>query len=189
MVFITAFCGRQTSGKSTAAEYLVKKHMYIKLRFSNYLKKMLHDGLGVPVKYIDGDMKNESCDILCGKTARFAMQTLGTEWGRNIIHPDIWAHALRRDIEWYLANGIYRFVIDDLRFISEERYLSTLAKNGINDRRVKLQVIKIERKNVKILDHESENQIEYIDSDWTMQNNLSKEELYKSIDSIFNGGI
>jgi hypothetical protein len=50
-------------------------------------------------------------------TPRFMMQTLGTEWGRKIIHPEIWLLAWKRSVEELGAYG--NVVVDDVRFPNE----------------------------------------------------------------------
>jgi hypothetical protein len=53
------------------------------------------------------------------------MQTLGTEWGRNTIHPDFWVIIAAQKIERLLGHsyrqGTIRLqaVIDDVRFGNE----------------------------------------------------------------------
>lgn len=58
--------------------------------------------------------KGDPIDQLCGKSLREGLQTLGTEWGRNIIGEDVWInHLLHR------STGVPRIAIDDLRFPNE----------------------------------------------------------------------
>lgn len=60
---------------------ILEKVGYTRIRFADRLKKMLREGLGIPDEYIDGYKKNESCEWLCGRTARHAMVTLGYRMG------------------------------------------------------------------------------------------------------------
>ena len=55
-------------------------------------------------------------DLLGGKTMRYALQTLGTEWGRDLLHEELWSW-----IGWERASKApYDVVIfDDVRFSSE----------------------------------------------------------------------
>lgn len=52
------------------------------------------------------------------KTPRFAMQTLGTEWGRDMIDPDLWIRATMRRAACLRRVGT-PVVITDVRFDSE----------------------------------------------------------------------
>ncbi len=44
---------------------------------------------------IEGSLKAKPCSLLAGKTPRHAMQTLGTEWGRNCIGDGFWINLWR----------------------------------------------------------------------------------------------
>lgn len=88
--------GKKGSGKDTAAEAL-EALGFQNVKFAGALKAMLRTLLayqGVDEvtigRMIDGDLKEVPTEFLAGKTPRFAMQTLGTEWGRTLIGPDFW---------------------------------------------------------------------------------------------------
>jgi hypothetical protein len=53
-----------------------------------------------------------------GKSPRQLLQSLGTEWGRTLVHPDIWVRATLEDARPWLARGI-SVVITDVRFDNE----------------------------------------------------------------------
>jgi hypothetical protein len=117
--------GHAGSGKTTAAKYLVQEKSYICVPFAAPLKKMLR-GLGLTDRETDGDLKEQPSDILMGVTPRFAMQRLGTEWGRNLIHPDLWIELWRREAERLIAGG-HGVVSDDCRFPNEADVLRKLG--------------------------------------------------------------
>lgn len=179
MVHIIALCGRQGSGKTTIAKHIELRHSYVRLRFADRLKRMLIYGLGVPEEYIDGDMKNEPCPELCGRTGRHAMRTLGTEWGRDMIHSQLWVNTLSRDIEGFQRAGITKFVIDDLRFLGEVDWLHKMKSDT-----VQVDIIKVERDGVAVSGHQSECEIDAIRYDWIIYNNGSKDRVYESVDHI-----
>lgn len=106
--------GKSGVGKSTITHELVRMFGVKRISFATPLKEMLIT-LGLTDAQVYGDQKNEPCDVLCGKTPRWAMQTLGTEWGRDLIHSDLWIKAWQRQV---LATdgGI---VTDDCRFQNE----------------------------------------------------------------------
>lgn len=113
---IVAFTGLAGSGKSTAAAYLVKRHGYERVRFAGPLKAMMA-ALGCTPEQIDGSEKELPCDLLGGKSPRHAMQTLGTEWGRDLITPDLWIRAWQAAVAKVPA-GV-PIVVDDCRFPNE----------------------------------------------------------------------
>ncbi|SDW38102.1 hypothetical protein [Nitrosomonas communis] len=59
----------------------------------------------------DRDLKEKPHDDLLGKSPRDVMQSFGVEWGRKLIHPDIWVKRVENLIDHYL-----RLVLSDVRF-------------------------------------------------------------------------
>ena len=43
-----------------------------------------------------------------GKTPRYLMQTLGTEWGRMMVDGDLWVELCCVRIRWALSQGTQR---------------------------------------------------------------------------------
>ena len=116
--------GKAGSGKSTAAEYLVQNGWH-RIKFADPLKDMLR-AIGLDNRHIEGELKELPCDILSGATPRHAMQTLGTEWGRGMIHPDLWIDLARRKISLAMASGL-SVVVDDVRFENEAQVIRDLG--------------------------------------------------------------
>lgn len=70
-------------------------------------------------------------------SVRKVMQTLGTEWGREHLGPDIWVDCMRVRAERARKNGVTHFIIDDVRFPNEVEMIQSLdgtvvalARNG-----------------------------------------------------------
>lgn len=117
---IIAFAGTAGAGKDTAAAAL---EGYETVKFAGALKAMLEAFLryqGCPEemigRYIEGDLKQQPCPYICGRTMRHAMKTLGTEWGREMIAKNIWTSAVENHIE---SNGLQNVTITDVRFHNE----------------------------------------------------------------------
>lgn len=105
--------GVMRSGKTTVADYLCQSYGFTRIKFADPLKDMLRS-LGLNEDEIEGDLKMQPCNLLMGQTPRHAMQTLGTEWGRNMIHPNLWTRA------WSERAGRHQLVVaDDCRFPNE----------------------------------------------------------------------
>jgi hypothetical protein len=115
--------GAAGSGKSTAAEHLVEVWGFHRRRFAGPLKAMMK-AFGLTDAQVDGDEKAIALDILGGKTPRQAMQTLGTEWGRVLVAPDLWLRAWRAT----LPSGV-DVVVDDVRFPNEAEEIE--ARGGV----------------------------------------------------------
>ncbi len=112
--------GRKGSGKDTAAATLLQSG-YANVKFAGPLKAMLrallaYQGVDEATieRMIEGDLKERGTPYLAGHSPRYAMQTLGTEWGRNIIADDYWV-----SIAIQLASE-RPSVITDTRFPNEK---------------------------------------------------------------------
>lgn len=84
------------------------------------------ESLGVDPKHLYGTPleKEQPLPIFGGRTARHAMQTLGTEWGRNCIDNDFWVRT------WLATLPDAKTVIaDDVRFANEARAI--LERGGV----------------------------------------------------------
>ena len=114
---IIGLTGLAGSGKSTAARYLVEKHGFTLVKFAGPLKSMMR-ALGLGDREIEGDLKEAPLAVLNYKTPRYAMQTIGTEWGRELIGENLWVNVAMAGAEIVLRDG-GRVVIDDCRFSNE----------------------------------------------------------------------
>lgn len=114
---IIALTGYAGSGKSTAAKILVEQHGFTLVKFAGPLKAMMRC-LGLGDREIEGDLKEHPHDVLCGKSPRHAMQTIGTEWGRNLIGSELWVNVAM-EAAWKVLDQGGRVVIDDCRFLNE----------------------------------------------------------------------
>jgi len=132
---VIGFSGLAGSGKTTVAQAFADAHGYTRISFATPLKQML--AVLVPT---DAD-KTEERQELCGKTVRFALQSLGTEWGRKTIGDTIWIDAMLNKLQ----HGGY-FVIDDVRFENEAQALQDRGAT----------IIRIHRNGVGVMDHDSE---------------------------------
>lgn len=75
------------------------------------------------VPYIDGDKKEQVIEAV-GASPRKLMQTLGTDWGRNMIDPNLWLNSMTARLKGYdeMQNHGYAgavVVITDCRFDNE----------------------------------------------------------------------
>jgi hypothetical protein len=123
-VGLVGFTGKAGAGKSTASHVLVDCG-WQRVKFAGPLKDMMR-GLGLSDRHIEGDLKEMPCDLLGGQTPRHAMQTLGTEWGRGLIHPDLWIMLARDRIVTAMAAG-FNVVVDDVRFENEAALIRELG--------------------------------------------------------------
>ena len=193
MITVIGLIGLIGAGKTTTAQYLCGKHGFYRLRFADSLKNMLHT-FGLSVDEIDGSKKNEPCEKLCGKTPRYAMQTLGTAWGRELIGQDVWVEALKRELlcisEINVGENkeikINKFVIDDVRFKNEVRMLTNLTLQS--DYQFMPYMIRLHRDNNREkYNHISENDLNEYIADYDIDNNGTIEGLYSTLDRMIGG--
>lgn len=109
--------GATGSGKTTLAEILVKRHGFVRAHMGQPIKDMLA-ALGLTSEHLTGppEVRLQPLALLGGQSPRRAMETLGTDWGRKMISPDIWANAVEQRIIKAWAQRRVAIVIDDLRF-------------------------------------------------------------------------
>lgn len=171
---IIGFCGLIGAGKTLAATYLMSAHGFARVRFAGPLKDMCR-ALGLSDREVDGDLKEQPCQLLGGKTPRWAMQSLGTEWGRNLIADDLWINAWRAACDRVpkSAKGI---VADDVRFENEADAIRAYSSTA--------KVVRIVRGSRDAGDHASEKQKLIIDR--RIINNGSIEDLQREIDALLN---
>ena len=127
---IGLYSSAPASGKTTIANYL-NNHGYRTISFASPLKTMVRVFLrefGLHHETIDQYLFiNKEYPIPeVGVSARHLCQTLGTEWGRACVHPEIWVNVWRRGVESSLKRGI-DVVADDCRFPNEFRTIKELG--------------------------------------------------------------
>lgn len=109
------------SGKDLVGELVLRfakryANKWFKVKkFAEPIKKGAAAMLGVAqYRFEDRRFKNEPLEELDGKTPRELMQLLGTEFGRNLIHPDVWVRlamkGYNKDKDW---------IFTDVRFENE----------------------------------------------------------------------
>lgn len=125
---IVGFAGRKGAGKDTAAAMLISEG-YRNIKFATPLKDMLRSYLGyrgvsyeIIERMVEGDLKEVPTDKLCGKTPRFFMQRIGTDFGRDMIGDTIWTDALKDH-----AALFDKVVCTDVRFPNE---VATISEMG-----------------------------------------------------------
>lgn len=170
---VVALTGRAGSGKSTLADYLIERHGYVRVKFAGPLKAMMR-AIGLSDAHIEGELKELPCPLLQGKTPRYAMQTIGTEWGRDIIGPEFWT-GLWADVANDVLDNGGRVVCDDCRFDNEADTVRRFG--GV--------VIELQGRGGIGGGHASEGGI---DADMVLHNVGSVADMYARADEVLFGG-
>ena len=173
---IIGITGLKRSGKDTTAYYLHKKYNYDIFHFAEPLKDMitaLLANVDCNDNYFTEYHKEEIIPTI-NQSYRSLAQTLGTEWGRNMMDNDLWIRILEFNSQW--SNYI---VIPDLRFNNEAKWIAD--NNGI--------ILKIVKDTGLSDTHASESGIydNYISH--YIYNDSTIDDLYKQIDLIFGNSL
>lgn len=163
--------GRAGSGKDTAADYLAKAHRFMPLAFASPLRMMLQAGLGLTEEHFSQAQKNTPIAWL-GKSPRELMQTLGTEWGRNLVSPSVWIDAASRELDALSGLDV---VFTDVRFQNEANMIR--QHGGIIVRMVRLEARPVHS-------HVSEAGITLTEGDREIYNNSTLFDLYDKLDAV-----
>lgn len=124
---LIGFAGRKRSGKTTAAELLMAHHGFAGVSFAQPMRRFVADLLGITLAELE-QVKEEPVDWLDGEaTPRHMLQTLGTEWGREMVHPELWVRTTMRAADDLRSNG-YAVAISDVRFDNEAKAI--IARGG-----------------------------------------------------------
>ena len=118
------------SGKTTMADVLVEEYGYTRLKFAKYLKQMVAmivKAFGYTearAEFLIETRKDEVFEDL-GCTLRHVMESLGTDWGRGLIRPDLWIILWKAEADRLVREG-KRVVADDMRFMNEVQALKAI---------------------------------------------------------------
>ncbi len=179
-MILIGLAGRAGSGKTTVANYLYDRHRFCPLAFANPIKHALMMMFDMTLHQLDGNTKEETIDWL-GRSPRYLMQTLGTEWGREMVHEDLWLMLATRNLQSCKKNWIEVFrckpfmaVYSDVRFENEAAWIRD--RGGV--------VAHVVRDTGRSSEHASEAGVELIDGDWRIDNDGSLDDLHGLIDSM-----
>jgi len=124
--------GGKLVGKSVVADFLIEHHGFVRNKMAGPLKNtsraMLREAGyddAMIERIIEGDLKDHWIIPELGCTGRVLQVRMGTEFGRDMIHPDLWVNLWRsRTKVISLGSSI---VADDIRFENEARTIRALG--------------------------------------------------------------
>lgn len=167
---VVALGGMAGAGKDTVADYLVREHGYEKVSFAAPIRKFIASLMGLTLEEMEKVKEDPSS--IGGRSPRYMMQTLGTEWGRGMVADSIWEEALLKRLK-----GPGRFVVSDTRFPTELEALSPIAETWYVSRGVAYGGIREST-------HSSEGAITEEDFRVLVDNSGTYDELYAVVDNL-----
>lgn len=168
---VIGFSGAARSGKDTCAEMALSVLGGYRYSFADPIRSMLKAGFGLD--FTDpywAERKEEPISAFGGKSPRQMMQWLGTEWGRNMIDPNIW---LTLGTAKFLEDGP-GMVIADVRFENEAQWV----------RRLGLLVHVVRPGATPVASHSSENGVAYDPADRTLVNDGTLQDLQQALHKL-----
>lgn len=137
------------------------------------MRAMLRVGLGIDLSEEYWITRKEDVIPAIGKSPRELMQTLGTEWGRNLVNEDLWLILARQRL-LKMGPGM---VISDVRFDNEALWVRKLGGRIIHVKRDLAERVK---------QHSSEVGVTVEPGDGVIVNNGSLEDLQQSVKDLFH---
>ncbi|GAB1389891.1 MAG: hypothetical protein AMXMBFR78_11610 [Rubrivivax sp.] len=116
--------GRAGAGKDTVAGYLEDEHAFERIGFADPIRDMvlaLFNRAGIPEAWASERALKEQPTGL-GVSYRRIAQTLGTEWGRSCIAPDLWIRIAALQLDQCVLQQ-HAVVISDVRFANEAAWI------------------------------------------------------------------
>lgn len=173
---VIGFVGLKGHGKSKAGQSL-EKFGFVRGSPAHTIRRMLRPFLldiGIPEEELDewleGQYKRTIIPCL-GVSPTTLQQTLGTEWGRNLLGLDLWLQVLALRMQ---GKSYYN---DSVRFHNEAAYIFDAGG-------MLIRVIRSSKLDGKTDSHASETEQLDIKTHYTVYNDSSIEELQHTIQTI-----
>ena len=176
---LVGITGKAGSGKDTIANWLAAHRGAVVTHFALPIKQAICGMLSIDMRYFnDRELKERPIPGI-GRSPRYLAQTLGTEWGRELVDSDVWVTAMERRLERALADaGDLIVAIPDVRFANEAAMI-----------RARGTLVHVVRRgadgNVGVSGHASEGGVDIADGDVLIENHGSIDELYGKLGALF----
>lgn len=173
-MIIGVYSSQPQSGKSTVVEHITESLYITEVSLAEPLKAMIKElltfylGSKKTLEVLQDPRYKDELEVpIIGKTLRYLYQTIGTEWGRDLVNEDLLLrYILLREEE---AGTI---IVPDVRFQNE---FNACDFN-----------IKVKRNTNLSYDHRSEGNLDDQFFDFVINNDGTLEELYKKCDILVN---
>jgi hypothetical protein len=169
--------GLARTGKDTAANYLASQYAFMAYAFAAPLKTALQLMFNLTEEQLNGALKEVPLANI-GKSPRELMQLLGTEWGRHLVHSDLWLLLARQHLDAALEfnnQWLQGFVISDVRFENEATWIRNQGGTVVHLLRPDATAVN---------PHVSEAGVAIHDNDFVIQNDADLQHLYAQLDHL-----
>ena len=160
---ILGISGKAQSGKDSVGQYLVEKYAFKRAASADALKRIARN-----IFTWNGQKDEAGRKFL----QDLAMAVRGYD-------QDYWIRITLQEIQHqHVLNQVNNFVITDVRFLNEAKYLK--AQGAI--------LLRINRPGIALLDHVSETELDdYNDFDFVIENNGTLKDLENDMSIIYKG--
>lgn len=172
--YVVGLAGKAGVGKDSIGDLIATAPGWRKEAFADPLRAMLVAGGFATEWDLHSRERKETPLPLHGRSPRYLMQSLGTEWARKMVMHDIWIRLLDERVDRIATGGARGVVVTDVRFEDEAAYI----------RRVGGRIVHVERPHgprPAHADHVSEKGIRKAYGDITLMNDGSAEELVEKV--------
>lgn len=118
---IIGLAGRAGAGKSLVASMLPGGFRVI--GFADPIYRGLSAMLDLQEDDLRGRETKETAIDWLGVSPRELAQTVGTDWGRDLIADDLWVTLARRRVKRLHDSGVRRIAFADVRFANEVEFI------------------------------------------------------------------
>jgi hypothetical protein len=169
---IIGIAGPAGSGKDTAGSFVLSYLGGYTYSFASPIKRMLAQ-IGVDLNDPYWDARKDDVIPLLGVSPRRLMQTLGTEWGQNLVRGDIWVIMAQ---DRFLRSGV-GMIVTDVRFEHEANWIR--ESGG--------RIVHLTGRAREVEEHSSEAKLDIDPADFVLNNSGSREDLQDNLKAMFSG--
>ena len=169
---VIGFAAPARSGKDTAAAFAIAAVSGYKYSFADPMRAMILAGFGInPDDPYWQARKEEPIAAFGGKSLRYLLQTLGTEWGRELVDDNLWITLAKQQC---LLRGP-GMVVADVRYENEASWIRSVGG----------AIIHIDRPNApQVRPHKSEAGLFREGVDFVITNDGTLEDLQEAVRRI-----
>ena len=127
-MLLLGLSGRKRVGKSTISRIIQQRYQFVGAAFADPVYEIASVLLGFDARSVPSEAKEDKFPSLQMKSLRQVLQWIGTEFGRDMVGPDLWTFHMNKRLRRPPYSSAIGVVIDDVRFENEVKLIH--AHNG-----------------------------------------------------------